>query len=79
MLARGAARGDYVDPVQLCHAAIAVINNPPEDEQLAAIADNLVQAALDWAWWDGSRLRLKNAVRGYIMASEALETDLKRQ
>ena len=43
--------------------AIAVLDNLPEDEQLAAIADDLFQAVFDWAWWDGSRLRLQNAVR----------------
>jgi hypothetical protein len=37
MLARGAAGGDFVDPGQLCRAAIALI------------ADHLVQAVMDYA------------------------------
>jgi hypothetical protein len=77
MLARAALRGDSVDPGQLCRAAIAVMDNPPADEQLAAIADHLCQAAMDWACFKGSRLRLQNALCGYVMASFALEADLK--
>jgi hypothetical protein len=75
MLARGAARGDYVDSGQLCRAAIAVMHNPPADEQLAAIADHLCQAAMDWAYLKGSRLRLTSAVRGYQMAASAIAAD----
>jgi hypothetical protein len=46
MLARAAARGDFVDPGQLCCAAIAVMDDPPQDEQLAVIADHLCRDGL---------------------------------
>jgi hypothetical protein len=79
MLARGVVRGGNVDPHQLCRAAIAVMDNPPKDEQLAAIADHLCRAAMDWAEFDGPQQKLAAAVQAYLMASSALEADeLKR-
>ncbi len=75
MLARAVARGDEVDPAQLCRAAMAVTDNPLQDEQLDAIADHLCQAAFDWACFDGTRQRLVNAAQAYVMASTALEAD----
>jgi hypothetical protein len=38
-LASAALRGDEIDKGQLCRAAIRVIDNPPEDDILAALAD----------------------------------------
>jgi len=68
MLARAVGRGDYVDPGQLVRAAIRVMDELPEDEDLAAIADNLCGAAFDWAYFDGTRQGLANAVQAYVMA-----------
>jgi hypothetical protein len=68
---RGHSEGRHIDRDALCEAAIAVMDNPPDDSDLATLADHLVQAVFDWAWWGGSRLRLQNAVRGYVMASGA--------
>jgi hypothetical protein len=42
-----AADGLPVDRDALCKAAITVMDNPPEDEDLKVIADYLVQAVLD--------------------------------
>jgi hypothetical protein len=69
MLARAAVRGDNVDPGQLCRAAIAVADSPPEDSDLAWIADHLIDAAFSWARFNGSRLRLETAVRAYTVAA----------
>jgi hypothetical protein len=56
------------------------MDNPPADEQLAAIADHLCQAAMDWAYFKASRLHLATAVRGYETAASAIKADeiLKR-
>jgi hypothetical protein len=75
MLAKGVARGDDVDPEQLCRAAIAVADNPPEDHDLARFADLLIDAALGWARFNGSRLRLATAVRAYAIATCVLAAD----
>jgi hypothetical protein len=75
MLARAAVRGDSVDPHQLCRAAIAVMDNPPADEALAAVADRLCQAVFDWAEFNGSRERLSNLGCAYTMAATALAAD----
>jgi hypothetical protein len=75
MLARGVVRGDSVDPGQLCSAAIAVADNPPEDPDLKWIADHLIDAAFSWARFNGSRLRLETAVRAYTTAASALAAD----
>jgi len=81
MLSRGVARGDNVDPGQLVCAAMSVMDNPPRDEQLAAIADNLVQRCFEWANFGGTSQRVAIAVLSYEMASLALEADemLKRK
>ncbi len=75
MLARGVARGDYVDKGMLCRAAIAVIDKSPKDEQLAAIADHLVQRCCDFTNFGLSRQSVAVAVLSYEMASVALEVD----
>jgi hypothetical protein len=75
MLARAVVRGDNVDPGQLCNAAIAVADNPPEDLDLARFADLLIDAAFGWARFNGSRLRLATAVRAYTMAASVLAAD----
>jgi hypothetical protein len=75
MLARCVVRGDNVDPEQLCRAAIAVADNPPEDHDLAPFADLLIDAALGWARFNGSRLRLATAVRAYSIAASVLAAD----
>jgi hypothetical protein len=67
MLVRAAVRGDNVDPHQLCPAAIAVMDNPPADEVLAALLDHVCQTAMDWAEFDGSRQKLGGGVLAYIM------------
>ncbi len=78
MLARGVVRGDNVDRGQLCRAAIAVADSPPQDERLARMADHLIDAAFGWARFNGSRLRLATAVRAYTMAASALAADEQR-
>jgi hypothetical protein len=75
MLARAVVRGDNVDPAQLCMAAIAVADNPPEDQDLARFADLLIDAAFGWARFNGSRLRLATAVRAYTMAASLLAAE----
>ena len=75
MLAMGVARGDHVDPEQMCRAAIAVADNPPEDHDLARFADLLIDAALGWARFNGSRLRLATALRAYTIAASVLAPD----
>jgi hypothetical protein len=78
VLARGVLRGDSVDPNQLCRAAIAVADSPPQDPDLKWIADHLIDAAFSWARFNGSRLRLATAVRAYTMATSALAADERR-
>lgn len=68
MLARGAVRGDYVDSGQLCRAAIAVMDNPPADPILASIADHLVQAVMDYGYFNEPISRLQIVLAGYLMA-----------
>jgi hypothetical protein len=75
MLARAVVRGDNVDPGQLCRAAIAVADNPPEDQELARFADLLIDATFGWSRFNGSRLRLATAVRAYTMAASVLAAD----
>jgi hypothetical protein len=75
MLARGVARCDYVDKGILCRAAIAIIDNPSKDEQLAAVADHLVQRCCDFTNFGGSRQSVAVAVLSYEMASVAPEVD----
>jgi hypothetical protein len=75
MLARDVVRGDLVDPGQLCRAAIAVADDPPQDPDLKWIADHLIDAAFSWARFNGSRLRLETAVRAYTTAASALAAD----
>jgi hypothetical protein len=75
MLARGAARGDFVDPGQLCRAAIAVMDNPPADPILVSIADHLVQAVMDYAYFDAPVSRLQIVLAGYLMAADAIKAD----
>jgi hypothetical protein len=77
-LARRVVRGDSVDPGELCRAAIAAVDNPPEDPDLKWIADHLIDAAFSWARFNGSRLRLATAVRAYTMAASALAVDERR-
>lgn len=79
VLARGVVRGDFVDPGQLCQAAIALADNPPEDPDLRWIADHLIDAAFSWARFNGSRLRLATAVRAYTLATSALAGDERRR
>jgi hypothetical protein len=59
MLARAAARGDKVDPGQLCRAAIVVMDNLPADPILASIADDLAQAPMDFAYFNAPISRLQ--------------------
>ena len=74
-LAEAVVRGDNVDPAQLCRAAIAVADNPPEDQDLARFADLLVDASFGWARFNGSRLRLATAVRAYALAVSLMVAD----
>lgn len=75
MLAEAVVRGDNGDPSQLCRAAIAVADNPPEDAELARFADLLIDASFGWARFNGSRLRLATAVRAYTLAASLLVAD----
>jgi hypothetical protein len=75
MLAEAVMRGDNVDAGQLCRAAIAVADNPPEDPDLARFADLLIDASFGWARFNGSRLRLATAVRAYTLAASLLVAD----
>lgn len=75
MLAEAVVRGDYVDPSQLCRAAISVADNPPEDHDLARFADLLIDASFGWARFNGSRLRLATAVRAYMLAASLMVAD----
>jgi hypothetical protein len=75
MLAGGVGRGEDVDPGQLLQAAVRVHDNPPQDWQLAAIADRLVQRCCDWANFGGSRRSVAVATLSYELASLALEMD----
>ena len=75
MLAEAVVRGDNVDPAQLCGAAIAVADNPPEDQELARFADLLIDASFGWARFNGSRLRLATAVRAYTLAASLMVAD----
>jgi len=72
MLAEAVVRGDNVDPSELCRAAVALADNPPEDEGLARFADLLIDASFGWARFNGSRLRLATAVRAYALAASLL-------
>jgi len=74
-LARDVVTGGNVNPDQLCRAAIAVADNPPEDPDLARFADLLVDAAFGWARFNGSRLRLATALRAYTLAASVLAAD----
>jgi hypothetical protein len=74
-LAQQALQGDSVPKDMLCRAAIRVIDNPPEDDILAALADHVVQAVFEWARFDGSRTRLEGVIEGYKMAATALYVD----
>jgi hypothetical protein len=74
-LAEAVVRGDNVNPGQLCRAAIAVADNPPEDQDLARFADLLIDASFGWARFNGSRLRLATAVRAYALAASLLLAD----
>jgi len=67
--------GNNVNPDQLCRAAIAVADNPPEDPDLARFADLLIDAAFGWARFNGSRLRLATALRAYTLAASVLAAD----
>ena len=75
VLAEAVVRGDNVDPGQLCTAAIAVADNPPEDQELARFADLLIDASFGWARFNGSRLRLATAVRAYALAASLMVAD----
>ena len=74
-LAGNVVTGDYVNPEQLCRAAIAVADKPPEDPELARFADLLIDAAFGWARFNGSRLRLATALRAYTTAAFVLAAD----
>ena len=74
-LARDVVTGGNVNPDQLCRAAIAVADNPPEDPDLARFADLLIDAAFGWARFNGSRLRLATALRAYTLAASVLAAD----
>jgi hypothetical protein len=76
MLAEAVVRGDNVNPGQLCRAAIAVADNPPEDQDLARFADLLIDASFGWARFNGSRLRLATAVRAYTIAASLAVADI---
>ena len=71
-LIQRASRGDDIDKGMLCRAAIRVIDNPPQNEILAALADHVCQAIFDWACFGGSRARLEGVLEGYRMAASAL-------
>ena len=75
LLAEAVVRGDNVEPGELCRAAIAVADNPPEDHDLARFADLLIDASFGWARFNGSRLRLATAVRAYSLAASLLAAD----
>jgi hypothetical protein len=75
VLAKAVVRGDNVDPAQLCRAAIAVADNPPEDQELSRFADLLIDASFGWARFNGSRLRLATAVRAYTIAASLVAAD----
>ena len=75
MLAEAVVREDNVNPAQLCMAAIAVADNPPEDQELARFADLLIDASFGWARFNGSRLRLATAVRAYTLAASLMVAD----
>ena len=75
-LAEAVVRGDNVSPGQLCRAAIAVADNPPEDQDLARFADLLIDASFGWARFNGSRLRLATAVRAYTIAASLAVADI---
>jgi hypothetical protein len=75
-LARAVVRGDNVNPGQLCRAAIALADNPPEDQDLARFADLLIDASFGWARFNGSRLRLATAVRAYTIAASLAVADI---
>ena len=74
-LASDVVTGGNVNPDQLCRAAIAVADNPPEDPDLARFADLLIDAAFGWARFNGSRLRLATALRAYTLAASVLAAD----
>ena len=76
MLAEAVVRGDNVNPGQLCRAAIAVADNPPEDQDLARFADLLIDASFGWARFNGSRLRLATALRAYTIAASLAVADI---
>lgn len=75
-LAEAVVRGDNVNPGQLCRAAIAVADNPPEDQDLARFADLLIDASFGWARFNGSRLRLATALRAYTIAASLAVADI---
>ena len=75
LVAEAVVRGDSVDPGELCRAAIAAADNPPEDHDLARFADLLIDASFGWARFNGSRLRLATAVRAYTLAASLLAAD----
>src|SRR5271163_1427435 len=58
-----ASRAVDIDKGMLRRAAIRVIDNPPQDEDLAAIAPPPCQAVFDWAQFGPPRLQIENAVR----------------
>jgi hypothetical protein len=76
MLAEAVVRGGNVNPSQLCRAAIAAADNPPEDQDLARFADLLIDASFGWARFNGSRLRLATAVRAYTIAASLAVADI---
>lgn len=74
-LARRAMQDDSLDKGVLCTAAVQVIDNPPRDGVLRSLADELCQAVIDWARFEGSSARLQDAVQGYTRAMRAMKVD----
>ena len=69
-----------MDTARLCTTAVAALKTPPADPILASIFDHLVQAALDYGYFDQPITRLQIVLAGFEMAAHAIEADeiLKR-
>jgi len=73
-LALRAVQGNADKPA-LCSAAVIALDNPPADPILASIAENLCQAAMDFAYFNRPISRLHVVLTGYFMAFNAIEAD----
>ena len=73
-LALRAVQGN-IDKPALCRAAVTALDNPPADPILALIAENLCQAAMDFAYFNKPISRLRVGLSGFFTACNLIEAD----